>query len=516
MSHRTFCRALLALAVLAAPLAADEIPADLKREYQDAFRSRDAATRLAVVETAAARGDEAGARLLVEILARKDSSEERDLFARRARVQSEIDAIFERAIRDRRMLTKEEDAGLQGVKANQAAIDREIDALVEVRWRAAEALTGFDGSAARAYLIGEALEHEDWFVRWAAARALGGEGEPDPVAALIRRLKEDTSPQVITAALDALAARKASVACGDVAGALSSEHWPVRAAAASCLAALGDLRGVKPLIDRLEKEDGRLRTDLDLALKALTGFSFDGDHARWESWWKVHGQAIELGNFVRGAGEGAGQQVTGVNFYGVRTLSNRVVFVLDTSGSMKEKAGKPVPVTGDSGRVVLPEGDTKFDVARAQLKTALLALPEGAEFNIVFYRQGVSILSPSMVRVNRANLDRAFQFIDGHRAAGGTNIFDALHRALNLVETGDSGARITRRNYEALVDTIFILSDGEPNYGRFKDREGMIREISRLNGCRKVVIHAIGIGRHDKEFMKALAGATGGEYAAYE
>jgi hypothetical protein len=333
---------------------------------------------------------------------------------------------------------------------------------------------------------------------------------------LLRVLADDDEPTVRTAALDALGRRRAVTALDEVAAALDSSDWPVRAAAAAALGAIGDLRAVRLLIDRLAREEGRLRSDLDDALGLLTGFDFGGDLTRWESWWKVHGPSVEDGSFVR-RDEGSSDDgiETGITFYGVRTLSTRIIFVLDISMSMKYPTATRFPVTGGDN-VVQPAGDRKIDIARAQLKTALRALPDGAGFNIVFYRQGIEVLSPRMVRRTERNLRQAFEFIDGRRPAGGTNLFDALHRAFDPAEIVDSGTRITDRNYEALADTVYLLSDGEPNYGRLRSRTRMLQEIARLDRDRRIVVHAIGIGEHNIGFMRGLADTTGGEYAAHE
>ncbi len=496
----------------AAPAGAD----DLSAEYRQAFRGLDAPARLALVEKAAAAGDLAGAKVLLEILRRDDEGEERALYRKRDSIGGTIDGIFDAAIRDKRMLTPAEDERLQGVKRELAAVVSEIAAVVEVRWRAAEALEGMSDRAVREHLLEVAGKDRDWFVRYAAVRAVGRDGEPEPAPALTEIVAKEASSMVVVAALDALGRLKAPIGAAAAIEKLDSPDWPVRAAAAAALARMGDLGAVRPMIDRMAKEKGRLRTDLDRALETLTGFSTGGDAARWEGWWKVHGAAVEARSFVRAAPEKGGQPASGVTFYGVRTLSDRIVFVLDISGSMKEPAGAKVPVTGTSDRVVQPEGDRKIDVARAQLKTAILALPERAEFNVIFYRQGVRAMSARMVRADPRSVEKAFAFIDDERPAGGTNIFDALHQAFNPVEVVDSGARITSRNWDGLVDTVFLLSDGQPNYGRFTSAGEMVRELTRLDVYRKIVVHAIGIGDHDESFLKDLAASTGGEYAGFE
>ncbi len=508
---------ILALTLSVLPAVSDEpSPSDLKRQYREAFRSGEKAPRLALVRATAARGDATGTRFLLEILRRNETTLERTLYRKRAGHGRMIDRIFQRAIDGKRLLSDAENTHLQTVKAGLAVVDRQIDAIVEVRWQAAEALSKCTQPEARALFLEVARQDRNRFLRNAAARALGQAGDPDPVPTLRRNVADDDEPTVQTAALDTLGRLRAGAAFEEIASALETRHWPVRAAAAAALGAVGDLRAVRILIDRLPEETGRLRTDLDRALGRLTGFEFGGSAALWESWWKVHGPSVNDGSFVRREKTVSnGPEETGITFYGVRSLSNRIIFILDISMSMKYRAGTRFPVSGGAN-VIQPEGNRKIDIARAQLKTALLALPEGAEFNIIFYRQGIEVLHPKMIRRTDRNLKRAFEFIDRRRPAGGTNLFDALHRAFNPVEVLDSGTRITDRNYAALADTVYLLSDGEPNYGRLQSSARMVQEIGRLNRSRKIVVHAIGIGEHNVSFMRALAEATGGEYAAHE
>jgi predicted protein tyrosine phosphatase len=78
---------------------------------------------------------------------------------------------------------------------------------------------------------------------------------------------------------------------------------------------------------------------------------------------------------------------------------------------------------------------------------------------------------------------------------GSTNIFDALEKAFTDQD----------------VDTIYLLTDGEPSAGRIKDVESILDEIRRWNRTRQIVIHCIAIGI-DSNLCKRLAAENGGSY----
>ena len=78
---------------------------------------------------------------------------------------------------------------------------------------------------------------------------------------------------------------------------------------------------------------------------------------------------------------------------------------------------------------------------------------------------------------------------------GSTNIFDTLERAFADQD----------------VDTIYLLTDGDPSAGRIKDVEGIAEEVRRWNRTRQIVIHCIGIGT-DSPLLKRLAAENGGSY----
>lgn len=364
-----------------------------------------------------------------------------------------------------------------------------------------------------------ALASPDEELRRAAARALGPAGGPDALAALLKAAKTDASPRVRAEALAALLRWKISEMKAAPVAALRDEAWEVRALAVAILARARLVEAVPPLIDALAAEKGRLRKDIDDALSALTGVRMYGDVDLWRRWLAANGETIaakakelaDAGEYEKTleswGGDGAGEEGDEEKrkghtsaFYGITTQSRRVVFVVDISQSMKDPAGaKPAAATGGKGAYASPKGDTKLDIAKWQLHRAIEDLPDDAVFGIVVYSESYKSWEEDLVAANARGKKKAHAFVDGIEGNGTTNISDSLDRAL------DSGA-----------DTVFLLSDGDPNRGRVSSVDALLSELVERNRLLRIVIHTVGIGEVEgSAFLKELARATGGRYVGF-
>jgi len=273
-------------------------------------------------------------------------------------------------------------------------------------------------------------------------------------------------------------------------------------------------------IEMMGTETGRLRGDIDALLLVLVGRSFSGDHELWKSWWAVHGPDVLAGKSVDPHDGKAAGALRTVSFYGIQSLSKNILFIVDVSGSMNWKS--PVAKKAEGGKdnpepPANPEGDKKISIAKRELKKAIGLLDDGAYFNIIYYNSKVMLFSPKMVKTTKASRKKVLRFIDGIRAEGGTNIYDALVKAFNL----GGGEGKEKKNFSKSVDTIFFLSDGVPSVGKLTDIELILKDIRERNRLRKIIIHAIGLStKTDKpeeeskleEFVKKLAEQNGGKY----
>jgi Ca-activated chloride channel family protein len=115
-----------------------------------------------------------------------------------------------------------------------------------------------------------------------------------------------------------------------------------------------------------------------------------------------------------------------------KVLNKNLVFVFDSSGSM---SGKKIVQTKEAARFIINHLDDKD------------------RFSIIDFDDGVSLFADDLVAASGENKEKALKFIDSAEDSGGTNINEALLRALRMMPQGD------RPNY------ILFLTDGLPTVG---------------------------------------------------
>lgn len=281
--------------------------------------------------------------------------------------------------------------------------------------------------------------------------------------------------------------------------------------AVSALEKIGSAESTRGLISALGEMESRGDAEvkrllgvahaIEASLRRLTAVSEGPGHAKWIDWWG--GQRGEFKTVKEqeiaaaiAAGDRASDEKSGTEFYGIKTYSKRIAYILDVSGSMLS----PSEYAGG--------GTTKIDVAKKELLRSLASLPKDATFNIIFYSTDFRIWQKKMLEASAKNKKAARRWIEKVTANGATNIFDPLAKAFEIAGRGTFD-----KEYGTALDTIFFLSDGQPNQGKIIRPSHIIREIGRINSLKKVQIHTVGIGRgHDRGFMKRLAEMTGGTY----
>jgi uncharacterized protein YegL len=151
----------------------------------------------------------------------------------------------------------------------------------------------------------------------------------------------------------------------------------------------------------------------------------------------------------------------------VETSPKDVLFVLDTSGSMK-------------GR--------KIEQALGSLRTCLEGLREGDRFNLVDYASGVRSFAPELVPVDDRSRGDAIRYLEGVRARGGTNIHEALQLAFEQLREARQG----RERPEGRRALIVFLTDGLPTVGeRNVERILQAAEEANVRGAR---VFVLGVG----------------------
>jgi HEAT repeat protein len=509
--------------------------AEAKKALQAAVQSVDeAAARSALDSLGAAQSPEAIDAILASLGAAKRSELSRDSERRTLSTQlneverkweqanktnAEARAEYDKDKRNKKALdTANESAKVSRECSDKAKTLREQIAGVEARARAAsairlmlvETLGGFSGESAVQHLLGLLKTSKDSGVRaglCSAFERIKNEAAVESLAAAAR----DKEPVVRVAALDALAAQgkktpEVVAAIREAAG--ETEYWQVCFAALQAAKALKATEAVDAIIAAMAKTEGRLRYDILETLTALTGEDKGISPEAWKSWHEARGG--EPATARPDPAPGVGKEAGHTTFFGIPVKSTRVVFVLDRSGSMAEPAGwVPEEATGAPKlppELQKPAGTRKIDVARWQLKKVLAQMPNGAEFDIVFYHGTFEVYKPQMIRLSDATRKEAYKYIDSLEPFGQTNVFDSVERAMQFA-LGPDG-RITKLG----ADTIYLLSDGLPNRGKFTNPNDILAQIARQNDALKMTINTIWVGTLPQgSDEKAVAAAKSGE-----
>ncbi|MAE45955.1 MAG: hypothetical protein CMJ86_03595 [Planctomycetes bacterium] len=291
------------------------------------------------------------------------------------------------------------------------------------------------------------------------------------------------------------------------------ETWIVRTAAAVAISDLRHAPGVPVLIARLVEAGGRERTDLATALRRMTGQRFLPNAALWQRWWKDVESTFEptpsdADDPLMEEGDGGG-----VTFFGIRTESQNVAFILDLSGSMDfSVVVRDNPGDNPNQPADMPKSGerSRLEVALSDLKRALGGLRDDATFAIIMYASDVRLWKDGLQTMTPARRSEIEPFLKGLTAVGGTNIFGALRKGFDVAEVslGDKWS-------DPPIDTIFLLTDGKPSVGLVVTPEPILRYVREWNRTAGIVIHTIGLsGAQDAYLLRRLAEENGGTYVA--
>jgi len=376
--------------------------------------------------------------------------------------------------------------------------------------------------------IRKSLDDKEDEVRRAAARVIARNGDQEAVPELRKLLAKPKSPQDRALALETLgalsqgsskwldelvgfakdpdrdtrnqallqiAASKTKSLLLTLVEALSHDDASTRGIAVDGLLQLRISGGVGPLVDRIGKENGRLKKEIEGALWRLTAQPWGDDAKAWQAWWetaKVDFRCATDDEFDKAARAKEQKRqlqrtVASSKFFGIQVDSTRVTFVIDVSGSMLEAM---------YGRMVNDQRATRIEVAKQELSLAVSNLPENAWFNILAFSSGVEPWREgAMCKGTKEDRDEAQIWISRLGASGGTNLYDSLQKAFRDPD----------------VDTIFVMSDGEPTVGQQIDPFRIREDVAAWNQNRKIVIHTIAIGG-TLEILEWIAKDSGGSH----
>ena len=397
-----------------------------------------------------------------------------------------------------------------------------------------------------------------WSVRAAAARVAAVQvDEPLSFEFLTKVLAADKDPRVRMSGLEALASRDAShaepengekngeeePASTDAVGAteamiigrLADKDWGVRLLAVRVVATQQITSAIPHLINALTDASPRVAEAIGEVLRDFTGENFDPYVDVWARWWEDNKEQFQSNERIK-AGKNK-RPASDAHFYGLPVKSDRILFIIDTSSSMKlptknqnpaEKWKPPEgPTTpGDNDAPPPPPppeeilSGPKIKVAQHELKKAIEKLPPSSMFNIIAFNTGVFPWRDKMQKADEKTKKDAQKWVRALEPKGITYIDGALRLAFRM-----AGLASFDKAYPTVnIDTIVLLSDGAPTtdniddvdkngHVKLMDKEIILEHVRKWNRHRRVIIHCIGVDMQAGiELLQILALENGGKY----
>ncbi len=346
--------------------------------------------------------------------------------------------------------------------------------------------------------------------------------------ASLKKLQKDEDPTVRVAVARALGAFRRADAFQLLQACAKDEDWRVRAAVVQGIAHTRSPEAVSLLIEMMGKETGRLKDDINGALKGLTGEDL-GFADTWAKWWAAQGKQLPREPAKGGApGDTSLKATDTARFYGIPTQSEKICFIIDISGSMLAEVEqlKPQgagPITGRKEKEVeLPvEGKTRMEVAKNELKRSVSNLAPDKLFTVVFFNHAVRTWRPQMEKATPTVKEELRKDVDMIAASGTTYTLGALREAFLIAGVPEAGAEAkpTTGTKGLKIDTIFLMSDGGPTDNKMDDAQPMDPEIileavRQWNRDAGIVIHTIAVDTEavGTYFLKQLAAQNGGQF----
>ncbi|MEN8150017.1 MAG: HEAT repeat domain-containing protein [Planctomycetota bacterium] len=382
------------------------------------------------------------------------------------------------------------------------------------------------------WLVKTAKGKKKWLERTAVVEAFARIDDPGVTGALVHLLKKEEDSRVLAMALAITGEKGLREQIDLVIPHLEHEDWQVRLAAIEALGSFKEEKGVIHLIDRLMNERGRLRHDIQIALKKITGKDFGRDANAWRKWFhekdeKPEGDPKPPENPPAGKG-GGGSVVKEPTYFGIKVVSDRVLFIIDVSKSMKTaididkmKLMRDAATTGDE-KDGENKDDEKFestiqwwkikdrlDLAKAHLAFVIKNLRADQQFEMVSFSEKITPWNGGkVIKAKTRNKLRAVNWIEELDVEEATAAGAALDFAFEMAGPGAAD-----KNYRSGVDTIFFLSDGAPSD---RNSDEILEEVRMRNRLRKIRIHVIAILNFSTPFLRKLAEQNGGVYKFFK
>lgn len=454
------------------------------------------------------------------------------------------------------------------LKSLGTEIDRgsksENDVSLAVLEACSNALTKITDAKAIEYVAG-VFKSSIWRTKIYMMEGLAGYANDKAKAAFLTAL-DDREPSVVTFALQVIAKKGMKDVADKVLAILqdSKRAWETRTSAAECIRDIGDEKcndGLLKALGEAGASEARVKSAIIEALQKINDMKgFDSESP---DDWKV-AFADKKSNGGGGDVKNEGTGVRPTTFYGLKVKSQRIIFVLDITGSMAAAASypqegePPVPKevidTGKTSKIdptdskkkrklsdqevgamneaqgllekyakLVKDKDhkwTRIEVLKAQFIQTLFYMDPSVKFTFITYSIAPKLWRDTLQDANWTTKLEAIREVDKIQPNGGTGTWDALELAYKTMgqpggkDAGpikvDKGTSTVKTASGA--DTFFLLTDGEPNHLGGKPlmseaeipglKSLIVDNVKKLTPIRKIVVNTICIGDSTDPVMK--------------
>lgn len=201
----------------------------------------------------------------------------------------------------------------------------------------------------------------------------------------------------------------------------------------------------------------------------------------WKKWWADNRETFA---FPEKRGVPSRQKSETVAYNGVPIDSDHIAFLLDKSHLMKER--------------LVSKDTTKELAAQAELKRVLELLEGRLTFNVFNYEETMASCTPKPVKLTAKSRGKALDFASAPSNGREKDIWQALSTVVA----------------DETLDTVYLLSSGEPDTGQYVHWNRVTRHLADLNRFHKVVVHTVAYTDNEwfRDQLQKIAEVTGGHF----
>lgn len=318
----------------------------------------------------------------------------------------------------------------------------------------------------------------------ALARIDPEKGRPKVVLGL-----QDPDAGVRCALLGALPALYPDLVAASSLAALADPDWRPRMQAVENLATVKSKDAVAALITALE--DGR-PVVAERAREMLTKVTGQKLWLRpqWEAWWRDHAATFDFTGAASRPDPAGSRSAnrTVSTYHGIDITSDHVAFLVDR--------------TKDMDAQLRSKGATKERAALEELRTVLDALAGRLTFNVFAYADAAQPFRPKPLALDKKVAAAALEFVTKTRLPGNKDIWNVLESVVA----------------DPTLDTVFLLSSGEPEVGTYVHWNRVTAQLAELNRFHKVTVHTVAYSdsKWYRDQLEKIAEVTGGKFRWFE